>query len=120
MGKCNSLDIGEDIENKDFLNPGFYFSSGYLYVRITINGTNYLMGSEPLPLMQWSKIKVLQEFLDGMHTFSFFVNSLQSAVYVNKLPVNLSNVTVYVSNPWNTPQPGLIRNMVIQTGINGI
>ena len=118
------LTIGGDIKNNGDRIPAVFFTpagNGFVEVSSAINGnSDFYIQFGTLPLMQWSAIKISQELFDGNYIYSVYLNATKVFSILNNQAINLSDVAVYVSNPWHNPQPGLIRNLVILTGAYGI
>ena len=104
--------------------PGIFISlntSGNAQVNSGIFGSfNNSFVTKPLPLLEWSRIKISQELFNGSYLYSISVNKTIVYSIVNNKTVSLSNVKVYASDPWYQSQSGFLRSLNIITGANGI
>ena len=68
-----------------------------------------------MPVNQWSTIVLSQENLSEVFIFKLTVNGVAALAIENTQPREFKSVKVFVSNPWEVAQPGLIRALSIQT-----
>ena len=73
----------------------------------------------PLPLLEWSYIKILQELINKTWIYTISLNG--DIVYSTSTqnPWNLSNPKIYIADPWHAAQNGSIRNLIIISGTYG-
>ena len=113
-----------NINECDKINPVIFVSlnsNGSALINSGILGSyNKSFFTKPLPLLEWSAIKISQELFNGNYLYSVSVN--QTIVYsiLNNERVFLSNIKVYASDPWYQSQSGFLRRLNIMTGANGI
>ena len=96
-------------------------SNGSALINSGILGSyNSSFFTKPLPLLEWSAIKISQELFDGKYLYSVSVNKTIVYSILNSKRVFLSNVKVYASDPWYQSQSGILRRLNLMTGANGI
>ncbi|XP_065653736.1 uncharacterized protein LOC136080686 [Hydra vulgaris] len=83
---------------------GFVFSGKMNYDILTTN---------PIKLDVWSSIKVVQKYMYGKYMYLIQLNCENIFYNENTDAKELSNIQVYISDPWHDVQPGLIRNLKI-------
>ena len=71
------------------------------------------------PLREWSEIEVGQREEDGEFTFYISLYGEQVHYTRNSQPREFTNVKIYASNPWHPAQPGSIRNLIVETKVEG-
>ena len=101
--------------------PGVWFCSDVLHICMGMNGNvNYISSgaSKRFPKDKWIKIEIQQQIFNNRYIYSIRLNGEEVENTVNTTPKEFSNVRVYVTNPWSSPQPGSIRNLVIRTAPN--
>ena len=99
----------------------FQSSKGMMRINSAINGErNYSFLTSAIPLMQWTTVKISQEFINGDYVYSITLNGSVIHSVVNNKTVEISNVKVYAGNSWHESQPGFIRNVVIISGFLGM
>ena len=74
---------------------------------------------EPLPLYEWTQIKIAQIVFESKYIFSVEINETKVYSVENKDAREFQNVKVYLGNPWAEPQSGYIRNLVITNALEG-
>ncbi|XP_065641517.1 uncharacterized protein LOC105843224 [Hydra vulgaris] len=83
---------------------GFVFSGNMDY---------YIFTTDPIKLDVWSSLKVVQKYMHGKYMYLVQLNCKNIFYDENTDAKELSNVQVYISDPWHEVQPGLIRNLKI-------
>ena len=68
---------------------------------------------------QWSSIKMSQQLENNTHRQKVTIDGREEVEIMNFGAQEFSQVNVFASNPWQPPQPGLIRNFVIIDGSTG-
>ena len=71
------------------------------------------------PLGEWSRMEVGQREEDGEFTFYISLYGEQVHYTRNRQPREFTNVKIYASNPWHPAQPGSIRNLIVETKVEG-
>ena len=72
-----------------------------------------------IPTNSWIEMTVAQKFEHGIWMYTVTIDGTQLYGIQNNVPVDLTNVKVYASNPWYAPLNGSIRRLEISTrGIN--
>ena len=114
------LSIGDHNKNYGDRVPGIWFrpDTTNLHICGPVDGNrNYYYDSKfPLPLNQWSTVKIYQtESTDGK--FQYIINICDRIVHTvhNTWPQVFSDVKVYASNPWDTPAAANITNLKISS-----
>nr|XP_047144967.1 uncharacterized protein LOC101241106 isoform X2 [Hydra vulgaris] len=98
-----------------------YDGSGRLYISSAVNGNyDYIFTTEPLPLNQWSSLRISQFQINGIYMYTVYLNELLVHSVVNKKPQSFSNVKVYTADPWSDAQDGSIKDLKITGGRSGI
>ena len=69
------------------------------------------------PLNEWIKVKVQQIDVNGSAMYSIFLNDVKVHEVINTQPSAFDNVKVFVSDPWQNPQEGRIRNLIIDNRV---
>lgn len=67
------------------------------------------------PLNQWTTVDVEQKVDGDKYMSTFKVGGIEVFSVDNLGPTVFPNVKVYVSNPWDSAQPGKLRNLFIGT-----
>ncbi|XP_065651875.1 uncharacterized protein LOC105847418 isoform X3 [Hydra vulgaris] len=92
---------------------------GSLQIASAVNGnSNYNFITQPLPLNEWSSIKISQKQLNETYMYTVYLNELMICNIKNIMPQSFSNVLVYAANPWSTAQDGFIKDFKITNGNN--
>ncbi|XP_047145928.1 uncharacterized protein LOC105846167 isoform X2 [Hydra vulgaris] len=116
------LTTGKDIEEYGSRTPAIFVDDngqGILQITSAINGNkNYCIYTKPLPLNEWSSIKISQTQLNETYMYTVYFNELMIFSIENTMPQSFSNVLVYAANPWNTEQDGFIKDFKITNGNN--
>ena len=114
------LTIGQDYGQYGDRSPAVWFlndGSGRLTIASAVNGNpNYYFISEPLPLNEWSSIRISQYRLDGVYTFTVYLNGKIIHSVENTKPQSFQNVKVYTADPWYNTQAGSIKDLSILNG----
>ena len=85
-----------------------------LQISSAVNGNkDYQHVTAPIPLNQWSKVKVKQNQVDGEHVYTISVNDKEVHKVKNTQPEEFKDLKVYAGNPWTEAQPGKIKNLKI-------
>ena len=91
-----------------------------LSVRSSVNDKpNYACQFDLLPVNAWTKLEVGQREDTGQYTFYFSVNGREVRSVINSQPREFHGVRVYASNPSDPAQPGSIRNLTVETKVEG-
>ena len=91
-----------------------------LSVRSSVNDEpNYARQFDLLPVNAWTKLEVGQREDTGQYTFYFSVNGREVHSVINSQPREFHGVRVYASNPSDPAQPGSIRNLTVETKVEG-
>ncbi|XP_047145235.1 uncharacterized protein LOC105847418 isoform X1 [Hydra vulgaris] len=92
---------------------------GSLQIASAVNGnSNYNIITQPLPLNEWSSIKVSQKQLNETYMYTVYLNELMVCNIENTMPQSFSNVLVYAGDPWRIAQDGFIKDFKIINGNN--
>ena len=105
-------------------NPAVFFhedGSGRLAVFSAINGDSnaHFITEKPLPINEWSNIKISQHLINGTYMFSIDVNTESLYQIENKDPRSFKNMKVYISDPWYTAHDGEIKELLVFNGNDG-
>ncbi|XP_047131094.1 uncharacterized protein LOC100215669 isoform X1 [Hydra vulgaris] len=112
-------------QNKDFGDygdriPGVWFNedgSGKLSIRTAVRGdNNFNVETDPLPLNQWTNIKIGQVMRHYSYWFFVYLDGFRIYIVENTDARDFKNVKVYASDPWYAAQNGLISNILIING----
>ena len=103
--------------------PSVFISpDSYLTISSAINSdpNSYkVFEEEPLPLDEWTQIKIAQIVFESKYIFSVEINKTKVYSVENKDAREFQNVKVYLGNPWVEPQSGYIRNLEIANALEG-
>ena len=103
--------------------PGVWFhedGSGKLGIFAAVSGNvNYYVETAPLPLGQWSHIKIVQSLVDGKYWLSVDLNGVNIHRVENSDPRDFKNVKVYAADLWYAAQDGSIKDLLIINGNAG-
>ena len=103
--------------------PSVFISpDSYLTISSAINSNvdSYkIFEGEPLPLEEWTQIKIAQIVFESKYIFSVEINETKVYSVENKDAREFQKVKVYLGNPWAEPQSGYIRNLVITNALEG-
>ena len=117
------LTLGNDYGTFGDRNPGVWFhedGSGKLSIFGAVNNdVNYYVETAPLPLGEWSYIKIYQHLLNGVYLYSVDLNGKNIHNVENSKATVLKNVKVYAGDPWYNPQDGSIKDLTIFNGNAG-
>ena len=107
------------------MTPIIYFQKGWMWVGFsrgeTFKSLHDVMDIDQLPINIWTTIKVSQELNNlGRYIIKLNVGGRDVFLLENEIPRNFSNVKVYASDPWHAPQPGFIRDIVIEETLNQV
>ncbi|XP_065681907.1 uncharacterized protein LOC100201506 isoform X2 [Hydra vulgaris] len=115
------LTIGQNSQSGCFAVWFYNDSLGSLYISSAVNGNNdYAVKTQPLPLNQWSNIKVSQYEINRVYTYAIHLNEIIIHTIENKIPQSFKNVDVYAADPWHDAQNGSIKDFRIINGNVGI
>nr|XP_047144773.1 uncharacterized protein LOC105843460 [Hydra vulgaris] len=118
------LTIGKDLVNYGDRTPAIFFhgdSSGRLYITSAVSGnSNYYFITQPLPLNEWTSIKILQFRILGKYVFSVYLNDIKVHSIENTKPQSFENLKVYTADPWYDAQDGSIKDFKVISGSNGV
>ena len=85
-------------------------------VYAAISGEENSVKSFPRSLKnEWTTIEISQQKKDGVYMYTVSIDGEEVHAEANKGPAVFSNMKVYASDPWNSVQQGVIRNIAIQT-----
>ncbi|XP_065652272.1 uncharacterized protein LOC105847086 isoform X2 [Hydra vulgaris] len=114
------LTIGDNIDQYGDRCPAVWFhmdGSGGLIISAAVNGNkNYGFTTQPLPLNQWSSLRISQFKINGIFMYTVYLNEILVHSVVNNKPQSFSNVKVYTADPWYDAQNGSIKDLKI-TGV---
>ena len=97
-----------------------YYRPNGLSVRSSVNDEpNYARQFDLPPVNAWTKLEVGQREDTGQYTFYFSVNGSEVHSVTNSQPREFHGVRVYASNPSWPAQPGSIRNLTVETKVEG-
>ena len=120
------LTISGNSDKHGSRNPGMWISSANppVFWIATGLGTNKNWYKEyketqdwRIPTNTWIAMTVDQQFKHGAWMFTITIEGCTICTYAieNTLPVDLTNVKVYASDPWHPPLNGSIRRLEIST-----
>ena len=113
------LTVGGNTAKHGDMTPAVYFYKGSIWLGFS-RGKNFksihdVMDSEQIPINIWITMKISQELNNkGTYIIKLDVGGREVFLLENEIPRNFSNVKVYASGPWRAPQPGFIRDIVIE------
>ncbi|XP_065656161.1 uncharacterized protein LOC100212432 isoform X5 [Hydra vulgaris] len=114
------LTIGQNFGQYGERTPAVWFlhdGSGKLTIASAINGNpNYYFLTDPLPLNQWSNVRISQFRFNGIYTFTVYINGKLIHSIENTKPQSFKNVKVYTADPWYDEQDGFIKDLRIING----
>ncbi|XP_012558744.2 uncharacterized protein LOC100212894 [Hydra vulgaris] len=114
------LTQGKDFGDYGDRIPGVWFnedSSGKLVIYTALRGYNdFNVKTDPLPLNQWTNVKIGQRMRDNTYWFYVYLNGVMNHIIENIDARDFKNVKVYASDPWYAAQNGLISNILIVNG----
>ena len=114
------LTIGGDAGKHGDRTPAIFFRHKSMYVAVSKDTYynhlyNTVDNDRPL-LNEWTTIIVYQEQTnDGRYMIKLVVGCREIISFENKKPRIFSDVKVYASNPFTDAQPGIIRDIAIET-----
>ena len=98
--------------------PGIWFhrnGDGRLYICSAISGNkDYCFNSAPLPLNKFTEVRISQEMEGDDYFYMIKIGGAEFLRVQNNQPEVFSNVSVYVGDPWHSPQEGHIQDLVIE------
>ena len=105
-------------------NPAVFFhkdGSGRLAIFSAINGevNSEFITEKPLPLNEWSTVKISQQLTNGVYMYSIDINDENLYKIENKDPRNFKDVKVYIADPWYTAHDGDIKELLVFNGKGG-
>ena len=93
----------------------FHKTRGVMVSSALDGKASYSKFFRPLPLAgEWTKIEVSQSLVSSQYMYSIAIANKQVFTRPNKEPLELSDVKVFASNPWDSAQKGSIRNLKIE------
>ena len=66
------------------------------------------------PVGEWTSIEVSQELFGSEYIYTITIADKNVFEVINTKPLEVDNVKVYASSPWNTARKGFIRNLEIE------
>ena len=109
------MTIGGDRENLGDRNPAVFFnpSRGLMIVNsLNDNKDDYI--DLPAPTIdKWTKIRISQEMVNEKIKLRIFIDEEEKLNAEHSKAVSFTNVKVYASDPWETAQPGSIKDLSI-------
>ena len=114
------LTVGGDAGTHGDRTPAIFFRHKSMYVAVSKDTYynhiyNTVDNDRPL-LNEWTTIIVSQEQTnDGIYMIKLVVGCREIISFENKKPRFFSDVKVYASNPFTDAQPGIIRDIAIET-----
>ncbi|XP_065677642.1 uncharacterized protein LOC105843460 isoform X3 [Hydra vulgaris] len=102
--------------------PGVWFDpNSRLYISFAVNGDiDYAFITQPLSLNAWSSLLISQTELDGIYTYTVYLNDQIIRNDINYQPRIFKDVKVYASDPWSDVFDGYIKNLKIVNGFVGV
>ena len=67
------------------------------------------------PLGVWTSLEISQEKVGGKFVYRIVIGGEEFHSVENTQPEEFEDVKVYASSPWNPPQPGSIKALLVQT-----
>ncbi|XP_065652260.1 uncharacterized protein LOC105843863 isoform X3 [Hydra vulgaris] len=118
------LTIGGNLGQYGDRCPAVWFhsdGSGRLYISAVVNGNkDYTFTTQPLSLNQWSSLQISQFQTNGVYMYTVYLNELLVHSVINKQPQSFLNVKVYTADPWYDAQDGVIKDLKVISGYNGV
>ena len=117
------LTIGGDIGRHGDRTPAIFFHPDRgIYICSSVGqDDDYCFQSSPLrpTLGIWTNIEIGQR--ENGNRLSYYISVAGEEVHsvTNTQPREFADVKVYASDPWYTPQPGYIRNLSIESRLEG-
>ena len=112
---------GDNVEHGD-MTPGIFLEKGEalsIWSSVNENHRYSSQGLELPPIGNWTKIEVGQREEDGEFTFYISIDAKEVLSAKNNKPREFHDVKVYASDPWYTAQPGSIRNLTVESKLEG-
>nr|XP_047132656.1 uncharacterized protein LOC100199204 [Hydra vulgaris] len=114
------LTLGNNFGAYGDRNPGVWFhedGSGKLVIFAAVSGNvSYYIETPPLPLNQWTFVKIFQSFMDSKYWFSVDINGINIHRVENSDARNFTNIKVYASDIWYDCQDGSISDLLVING----
>ena len=111
---------GGDMSSLGDRMPGIWFNPRSLRLHICTsidNKHNYCVNTRSnLPIGKSTNIQTVQK-CDELHqcVYQIFINGLQIHKTVNRKPLSLENVRVYLSDPWYHAANAVVKNLKVVT-----
>lgn len=105
--------------------PAIWFQPGTnkLHICSAIsNNRNYCVNeNKDLPRDRFTKIRIAQVCQDSCNDYRYTISIDGEQVHsiLNKNPITLSNVRVYMADPWGNAANALVKNLSIETSQGG-
>ncbi|XP_065675442.1 uncharacterized protein LOC136091662 [Hydra vulgaris] len=107
--------IGGNYGNYGDRTPSIAVINNVMQVCSPVSGiVSYCDFSKELMLNQWIKVRISQLLYNGNYNYTFQVDQETVKTCINTQPQEFTNVKLYASDPWTSPLPGYIRNLVVR------
>lgn len=111
--------IGGNVDRVGDRVPGIWFNSDTtkLHICSAVSGNrNYCINSEPLPMNEWSALKVSQTMQsDGTFQYKIEINQDEIHSGINTWPQVFQDVKLYMSDPWYPAASASTKNVEFKT-----
>ena len=117
------LTIGGDNSQHGDRTPAIFFNPRFgIYICSTVGQDyDYCQNSSPLRPTPgiWTNIEIGQRENGNRLSYYISVAGKEMHSVINNEPREFTDVKAYISDPWHTPQPGFIRNLSIESRLEG-
>ena len=93
--------------------PAVWFYNGKIHIEFSSVRSSSFQSTAAYSAGKWISIKLTQLKDSSGYNYMCRINGKLEKSIVNKNPIDIPNVLVYMSNSWDKVQPGLIRNLSI-------
>ena len=111
--------IGGNSGKSGYRHPAVWFcddgdskSRGMHIVSDVSGNVNYAINTQRVPVQKWTSVDIKQiRNDDGVFLYEIIIDGKVVHSKVNPLPKTFHQVSLYVSDPWYTAQPGYIKDL---------
>ena len=91
------------------------YPNGKFHIASAVGGNrNYVYNSASYQAKLWITVRISQLLSDSIYRYRIFINNETVHDVINTKPVEFKNIKVYAGDPFSEPQPGSIRNLIIE------
>ena len=116
---------GRDLHDPGSRIPGVWFfpngknQARSLHICSDVNEeVNTCFNSHMIPRNEWTQINIKQELINGRYMYQILINHQLVHEVENQSPRMYKNVTIYAGDPFYSPQPGSMKDLIYTGGKN--